>query len=139
MIKMRNIFLLIFLVISAFCLSQSHIRKKQIDSINIANVDSVVFYKLFRWRRNHDSTIFIAKKLNQTQILTFAEVCNAAKYKNVCDLNVKYTITIYLKDGSSRRMEVGKRIKENRNYCFEFKNKRSFDRIWKAIKVSRHN
>ena len=87
-------------------------------------------------KKDVDTTIFIGKQLNRTQISEFARLWNTATFEKGAYKKTKYIILVYLKDGAKREFAAGKWLNEHKNHRFSFNDPKFFDRVWKEIKES---
>ena len=129
---MRNISALIILVviITSFgkikTISEGYklkINKELVDSIEITNNCSPC-----------DSCRFVTYKLNESMTNNLIDRLNESNSKDSCKYTVLYWLEIHFNNGTYRTFRVnGALIKEKDNLCFDIKDSKWFEELYKEL------
>ena len=114
-----------FLALCGHTEPKSSIDKKTFDT---SEVSSIAILKV---TGPPDTIKCVWKYLTEEQIKSFADKWNSASDKELRKYLPTYKIAVYFKNDSTRNFRVnGQYIKEDNDWCFDFKDKDYFEKLY---------
>ena len=133
--KNNILYLLLFFSASFFGQPKDKIRRTNIE---IANVDHVRLCKKLKKPvivTGADSSYSeIYRNLSTEQTQHIIDEWNSSEYIGSCKFEPKYYIEVFLKDGTQRIIKLNGSLKEQKDYCFQPKDKSFFKNLWEKAK-----
>lgn len=124
---------ILFLIFSLTSFGQKKTKVTHMTVVDFLSIDHADMHKYTV--PIEDSTIgTIRRQLDSNQIKKFVDEWNKANYKGPCKFKPLYRIDLYFKDGTKRTFQINGTVKETRDYCYEFSDKKYFKDLWKNTK-----
>ncbi|MBJ7428253.1 MAG: hypothetical protein JHD28_04760 [Bacteroidia bacterium] len=131
--KLTVILTFLLIVILTAC---GQTKSKSENEKSTLDFDQIDHIEIIKRSIPPDTKNYAVKVLTKVQVKSFSDKWNQTTKSELRKYLPSYNLTVYLKSGATRHFRiVGKYIKENNDYCFDFIDANYFSNLYSNAEV----